>query len=98
MFIVITTSSTVGVTVFVIVIVVTATGVTFYWMKKKRNQQYESGTQGKKVSGYNLILFYTVDHQAITYNPAYVEGKVYCLHTSYTIIIIHYSEHIGDEK
>ena len=98
MFILITTSSTVGITVVVIVIVVTATGVTFYWMKKKRNQPCESRTQGKKGSGYNLILFYTVDQQGITYNPAYVKGKAYCLHTSYTIIIIHYSEHIGDEK
>ena len=89
MFIIITTSSTVGVTVVVIAIVVTASSIMFYWMKKKRSQQYESRTQGKKGSGYNLILFYTVDHQAITYNPAYVKGKVYYIPTSYIIIIIH---------
>ena len=29
--------------------------------------------------------------EAITYNPAYVEGKVYCLPTSYIIHYHHYT-------
>ena len=98
LFILITiTSSTVSIVVIiVIVIIVIATSITVYWRKKKR-QQYEVG--GKKGSCYKVIfhvILYIVDQKAITDNPAYEEGKLYCVIslciTSLYIYIVHVVE------
>ena len=84
-----TTSSTVSIVVIIVIaIIVIATSTTVYWRKNKR-QQYEVG--GKLEWLYKLLFshnFYTVDQKAITHNPAYEEGKLYCLTMSLLYILI----------
>ena len=70
------TSSTVSIIIIiVIVIIVIATSITVYWRKKKR-QQYEVRGKKEYIQINSFIWFYVVDQQAITYNPAYEEGKL----------------------